>query len=215
MDTMMEALKKAGMQVEEVEEKEQTYCLPFIIPSDDEEYDEISSIKKNIFSVLKEEIENYDCNTGKNIKKMLLRNLEKIKVFEGENLNFNTLYFYFEYQPKTKRFLAHSKTYGIDEICENNNIPYKYFSHLQEEELAFYLAKHCEDIILYINTSDTIMSFRDISYTFEEILNDKYATYCLSKYLSKIAYVPNPKKRYFIEMDWDILGNPKYYLKKE
>lgn len=230
MNTMLEALKKAGIEIEEDKDTSKTinknFLLPFNIPSFDEEYnytleDEMKFIQDNWFSILEEEIISYNCDEGENIKNLLIRKLDKVKVIE-KTLNdepFSSLFFFFEYQPLVKRFLIRGNMYGLEKVCEYNNISYKDFTYLKDEKkreaIAFYLANQCDNILLYINNADTIMAFLDIPYTFEEIQKDEYAMKCLHNYLERTEFKPNPKKKYFIVADYDFMFlTPKYYLKK-
>ena len=208
MNTLQEALKKIGIEQKKETQNyiNQDFLLPFIPETNDiEKNNQLISymrwLRENWFCVLKDELENYKCKEGDNIKKLLLSNLYKVKVVE-KNIDeeaLSSLYFYFEYQPLTKRFLIRGNIFGFENICEKNNIEFRDFSDLEEnkkrEAIAFYLTKRQKEIVLFVNNSSSIMSFLDIPYYFEEIKSDEYAMCCLQNYLKNCKYPPNPKTK--------------------
>lgn len=227
MNTLQEALKKIGIEQKKETQNyiNQDFLLPFIPETNDiEKNNQLISymrwLRENWFCVLKDELENYKCKEGDNIKKLLLSNLYKVKVVE-KNIDeevLSSLYFYFEYQPLTKRFLIRGNIFGFENICEKNNIEFRDFSDLEEnkkrEAIAFYLTKRQKEIVLFVNNSSSIMSFLDIPYYFEEIKSDEYAMCCLQNYLKNCKYPPNPKTKYYIVKNYDFIFNQNYYFLK-
>ena len=227
MNTLEKALKKIGIETKKEDKNyiNQDFLLPFIPETNDAEEDNqqinhMKWIRQNWFCILEDELNGYECKQGDNIKKLLLRNLDKIRVVE-KNVDDNilsSLYFFFEYQPLSKRFLVKGNVFGFENICEKNNIEFRDFSDLNEdkkrEAIAFYLTKRQKEVVLYINKASSIMAFLDIPYSFEEIQKDEYAMYCLQSYLKNSKYPPNPKTKYYIVRDYDYIFDKNYYFLK-